>query len=81
MIIVKPKFWNKKNSLISLLLIPISFILQSLIVIKKKIYCSKFIQNSDYLYWKYLCRWNWKNTIIYYDRSRIDKTQKKTGNN
>ena len=42
MIIVKPKFWNKKNSLISLLLIPISFILQSLIVIKKKF----TVQNS-----------------------------------
>tara|TARA_B100001996_G_scaffold379821_1_gene366174 strand:- start:1728 stop:2657 length:930 start_codon:yes stop_codon:yes gene_type:complete len=37
MMILKPKFWNKKNSLISLLLIPISFLLQLLIAIKKKI--------------------------------------------
>ena len=39
MMILKPKFWNKKNSLISLLLIPISFLLQLLIAIKKKNYC------------------------------------------
>ena len=35
--ILKPKFWEKKNSLISLLLVPISFFLQLLIIIKKKI--------------------------------------------
>lgn len=34
--ITKPKFWQKKNSLISFLLFPISFILQLLIAIKKK---------------------------------------------
>ena len=32
----KPKFWNKKNNIISLLLIPISIIFQLLIVIKTK---------------------------------------------
>ncbi len=36
MMILKPKFWNEKNSLISLILIPISFILQLLIEIKKR---------------------------------------------
>ncbi len=34
---LKPKFWNKKNNLISLLLYPISFFIQILFVIKKKI--------------------------------------------
>ena len=36
MMILKPKFWNEKNSLISLILIPISFFLQLLIEIKKR---------------------------------------------
>ena len=36
MMILKPKFWNEKNILISLILIPISFILQLLIEIKKR---------------------------------------------
>tara|TARA_B100000579_G_scaffold412637_1_gene404537 strand:+ start:161 stop:1090 length:930 start_codon:yes stop_codon:yes gene_type:complete len=36
MMILKPKFWNEKNSLISLILIPISFLLQLLIEIKKR---------------------------------------------
>jgi len=35
--ILKPKFWEKNNNLISLLLLPISFFLQLLIVIKKKL--------------------------------------------
>ncbi len=35
--ILKPKFWGKKNNLISILLLPISFFLQILITIKKKI--------------------------------------------
>ena len=35
--ILKPKFWEKDNSLISLLLLPISFFLQILIKIKKKL--------------------------------------------
>tara|TARA_A100000164_G_scaffold119839_1_gene105889 strand:- start:120 stop:1049 length:930 start_codon:yes stop_codon:yes gene_type:complete len=35
--ILKPKFWEKKNNLISILLLPISFFLQILITIKKKI--------------------------------------------
>ena len=34
--ILKPKFWNEKNNLISLLLLPISFFLQLLIIIKRK---------------------------------------------
>ena len=34
---LKPKFWEKKNSLISLLLLPISIFLQLLIIIKKKL--------------------------------------------
>ncbi len=34
--ILKPKFWNEKNSLISLILIPISILLQLLIEIKKR---------------------------------------------
>ena len=34
--ITKPKFWQKKNNLVSFLLIPISFILQLLIIIKKR---------------------------------------------
>ena len=33
----KPKFWNKKNNLVSLLLIPISLFFQLLIIIKKKL--------------------------------------------
>ena len=33
--ILKPKFWNKKNSLISILLMPISFLYQVLIFLKK----------------------------------------------
>ncbi len=35
--ILKPKFWEKKNSLISLLFLPVSFFLQLLIRIKKKL--------------------------------------------
>ncbi|MBD1150477.1 tetraacyldisaccharide 4'-kinase [Pelagibacterales bacterium SAG-MED29] len=35
--ILKPKFWEKNNNLISLLLLPISFLLQILIIIKKKL--------------------------------------------
>ena len=35
--ILKPKFWEKNNNLISLLLLPISFFLQLLIIIKKKL--------------------------------------------
>ena len=35
--ILKPKFWGKKNNLISILLLPISFFLQILSTIKKKI--------------------------------------------
>ena len=35
--ILKPKFWEKNNNLISLLLFPISFFLQLLIIIKKKV--------------------------------------------
>ena len=35
--ILKPKFWEKSNNLISLLLSPISFFLQLLIIIKKKL--------------------------------------------
>ena len=35
--ILKPKFWDIKNNPISLLLIPISFFLQLLMIIKKKI--------------------------------------------
>ena len=35
--ILKPKFWEKNNNLISLLLSPISFFLQLLIIIKKKL--------------------------------------------
>ena len=35
--ILKPKFWEKNNNLISLLLLPISFFLQFLIIIKKKL--------------------------------------------
>ena len=34
--ILKPKFWEKNNNLISLLLLPVSFILQILIIIKTK---------------------------------------------
>ena len=34
--ITKPKFWQKKNNLVSFLLIPISFILQLLIIIKRR---------------------------------------------
>ena len=34
--ITKPKFWQKKNNLVSFLLIPISFILQLIIIIKKR---------------------------------------------
>ena len=33
--ILKPKFWERKNNLIALLLLPISFFLQLLIIIKK----------------------------------------------
>ena len=32
---LKPDFWEKKNNLISLLLLPISFFIQLLIIIKK----------------------------------------------
>lgn len=35
--ILKPKFWERKNNLIALLLLPISFFLQLLILIKKKL--------------------------------------------
>ena len=35
--ILKPKFWEKNNNLISLLLLPLSFFLQLLIIIKKKL--------------------------------------------
>ena len=35
--ILKPKFWEKNNNLISLLLFPISFFLQLLITIKKRL--------------------------------------------
>ena len=35
--ILKPKFWEEKNNPISLLLLPISFFLQLLIIIKKKL--------------------------------------------
>jgi tetraacyldisaccharide 4'-kinase len=35
--ILKPKFWEKNNNLISLLLLPVSFFLQLLIIIKKKL--------------------------------------------
>jgi len=35
--VLKPKFWNKKNNLISLLLFPISFLVQILFLIKKRI--------------------------------------------
>ena len=35
--ILKPKFWERKNNLIALLLLPISFFLQLLIIIKKKL--------------------------------------------
>ncbi len=34
---LKPDFWDKKNNLISLLLLPISFFIQLLIIIKKKL--------------------------------------------
>ena len=34
---LKPDFWEKKNNLISLLLLPISFFIQLLIIIKKKL--------------------------------------------
>ena len=35
--ILKPKFWEKNNNLISLFLLPVSFFLQFLIIIKKKL--------------------------------------------
>tara|TARA_X000001036_G_scaffold44136_2_gene35264 strand:- start:2562 stop:3491 length:930 start_codon:yes stop_codon:yes gene_type:complete len=35
--ITKPKFWEKKNNIISYLLLPFSFVLQLLIIIKNKI--------------------------------------------
>ncbi len=35
--ILKPKFWEKNNNLISLLLLPVSFFVQLLIIIKKKL--------------------------------------------
>jgi len=35
--ILKPKFWEKNNNLISLLLLPVSFFLQLLIIIKNKL--------------------------------------------
>ncbi|MBD1172481.1 tetraacyldisaccharide 4'-kinase [Pelagibacterales bacterium SAG-MED05] len=35
--ILKPKFWEKNNNLISLLLLPVSFFLQLLIIVKKKL--------------------------------------------
>ena len=35
--IFKPKFWHKKNSLISFLLLPLSFFFQLLIILKKLI--------------------------------------------
>ena len=35
--IFKPKFWNKKNSLLSIFFLPISFLLQFLIKLKKQI--------------------------------------------
>ena len=35
--ILKPKFWEKNNNLISLFLLPVSFFLQLLIIIKKKL--------------------------------------------
>ena len=35
--ILKPKFWEKNNNLISLLLLPVSFFLQLLIIMKKKL--------------------------------------------
>ena len=34
---LKPKFWSKKNSLISLLLLPVSFFVQILIILKRNI--------------------------------------------
>ena len=34
--ILKPKFWNKKNNLLSLLLYPVSFFIQILFLIKKR---------------------------------------------
>ncbi|MAW17041.1 MAG: tetraacyldisaccharide 4'-kinase [Pelagibacteraceae bacterium] len=42
--ILKPKFWEKKNSLISIILFPISFCIQILFILKKKILKKKFFK-------------------------------------
>ena len=42
--ILKPKFWKKKNSLISIILFPISFCIQILFILKKKILKKKFFK-------------------------------------
>jgi len=39
--LIKPKFWGKKNNLISLLLFPLSFLIQILIKLKKSFYFKK----------------------------------------
>ena len=35
--LLKPKFWKKKNNIISIILVPFSFILECIVFIKKKV--------------------------------------------
>ena len=56
----KPKFWDyKKPNIYAYLLLPIAILLKLLTKFKKK--NQKKNKYKNYLCWKYLCRWNWKN--------------------
>ena len=62
----KPKFWDyKKPNLFAYLLFPIAALLiinfNNFLKKKKK----KKFKNKNYLCWKYLYWWNWKNFIKY----------------
>ena len=56
----KPKFWDTKINIFALILLPLSFIVRFIILIKKN-FIAKHGFDIHYLHRKYLYWRNWKN--------------------
>ena len=71
----KPSFWDTKNLVYSILLIPLSIIYKILLILKERLQREK-IQHTYYLRWKYLYWWNWKDTSAIFIANELQSKQK-----
>ena len=74
--VLKPKFWEKKNSLLSLLLLPFSLLFQFIYLIKKRLSS----QHSFQIPLKNLNYWNVELQEAYFSPLEVNQRYKKLKN-